>query len=294
MLTDKVCVVAGGGHGIGEAVALELGREGATVVVNDLGSSVHGEGESDAPARETARSVEEEGGKATAHFGDVTSLEYTQQLVEDTVSEYGRLDGVVNFAGVLQDSISYKMTGDQWDKVINVHLRGHFSLLRNAAAHWREKAGETGEDGLDQQRSFVTVTSRSALGNPGQLNYSAAKAGIMGMTRTASSELYRYNIRVNSLMPTAYTRMIEDIPDEKQPFTETEMPPEKIGPVIAFLMSNAADGITGVTVRAAGDAVGVVSDPEIVRLGYQTGGWSAEDLAERFQTITSNFDLNRS
>lgn len=292
MLSDKVIIVAGGGRGIGEAVAVELGREGATVVVNDLGSSVHGEGESEEPAEETVAAVEEAGGDGMAHFGDIASLDYTEELVEDTVAEYGRIDGAVNFAGILRDSISYKMTGEEWDQVIRVHLRGHFSLLRNTAAHWRERAGD---DGLETQRSFLNVASRAALGSPGQANYGAAKAGILGLTRTTARELARFNIRVNSFMPTAYTRMIEDIPEEKRPFTREEMPPEKVGPMVAYLMSDEAEDITGKTIRAAGDGVGIVSDPEITRLGFKDGGWSAEGIAETFRdTVAQGVELDGS
>jgi NAD(P)-dependent dehydrogenase (short-subunit alcohol dehydrogenase family) len=292
MLSDKVCIVAGGGRGIGEAVAVELGREGATVVVNDLGSSVHGEGESEEPAERTVAAVEEAGGEGMAHFGDVASLDYTESLVEDVVEEYGRVDGVVNFAGILRDSISYKMTGEEWDQVIRVHLRGHFSLLRNTANHWRERARD---GGLESQRSFLGVASRSALGSPGQANYSAAKAGIMGLTRTAARELARFDVRVNAFMPTAYTRMIDEIPEERRPFTREEMPPEKVGPMVAYLMSDGAEDITGMTIRAAGDGVGLVSDPEIHRLGFQEGGWSPEEIDEKFRsTVAGGIDLDRS
>lgn len=292
MLSDKVIIVAGGGRGIGEAVAVELGREGATVVVNDLGSSVHGEGESEEPAEETVAVVEAAGGDGMAHFGDIASLDYTEALVADTVEEYGRVDGAVNFAGILRDSISYKMTGEEWDQVIRVHLRGSFSLLRNTAAHWRERARD---GGLETQRSFLGVASRSALGSPGQANYSAAKAGILGLTRTTARELARFDIRVNAFMPTAYTRMIEDIPEEKRPFTREEMPPEKVGPMVAYLMSDEAEDITGKTIRAAGDGVGIVSDPEITRLGFKDGGWSAEGIAETFRdTVAQGVELDGS
>lgn len=293
MLSEKVVIVAGAGHGLGEAAAVEMGEQGATVVVNDLGATVHGEGESEEPADETAAAVEDAGGTAMSHFGDVADLEYTEQLIADTYEEFGRVDGVVNFAGILRDSISYRMSGDEWDQVMRVHLRGHFSLLRNAGAHWREQAGDDG-DALEKQRSFLTVSSRSALGNVGQANYSAAKAGVLGLTRATAKELYRYNIRVNSLMPTAFTRMIEDIPDEQQPFTEEEMPVEKVAPMVAYIMSDEADGITGTTLRAAGDAIGVVSDPEIIRLGYQDGGWTPEDIADSFRDeIASDVDLEQ-
>ncbi|MHB9287975.1 SDR family oxidoreductase [Halobacteriales archaeon Cl-PHB] len=291
MLSDKVCIVTGAGRGIGEVVAVELGRQGATVVVNDLGTDVTGEGASDEPALETAEAVREAGGEAMAHFGDVADLDYTEKLVAATVEEYGRIDGVTNFAGVLSDSISYKMSGEAWDRVIRVHLRGHFALLRNVARHWRQQAGD-GE--LDSQRSFLGTTSRAALGSVGQANYAAAKAGVLGLVRTTATELARYNVRVNALMPTAYTRMIENIPEEKRSAAQEE-PPEKVAPVVAYLMSDGAEDITGCTIRAAGDAVGLVSDPEINRLGFRDGGWTAESIAETFrETVGAGLDLDRS
>jgi NAD(P)-dependent dehydrogenase (short-subunit alcohol dehydrogenase family) len=226
-----------------------------------------------------------------AHFGDISDLSYTAQLVADTVDEYERVDGVVNFAGVLSDSISYKMSGEAWDRVIRVHLRGHFALLRNVGKHWRERAGD-GQ--LDTQRSFLGVSSRSAMGSVGQANYAAAKAGILGLVRTTATELARYNVRVNALMPTAYTRMIENIPEEKRS-AEQEEPPEKIAPVVAYLMSDEATDVTGCTIRAAGDAVGLVSNPEVERLAFKEGGWTLEAIADRFRdTVGSGRELDRS
>ncbi|GGL65946.1 SDR family oxidoreductase [Halocalculus aciditolerans] len=292
LLTSKTCIVTGAGHGIGRATAIELGSLGANVVVNDLGSDVHGEGTSQEPAEETVAAVEDAGGTAIAHFGDVTDLDYTERLIADTVDEFGRVDGVANFAGILRDALAENMTGDEWDAVINVHLRGHFSLLRNAAAHWADSAPD---GGFETSRSFVALTSRSALGNVGQVNYSTAKAGILGMIRTTSTELDRYNVRVNAVMPTAYTRMIEDIPEEKQPFTREDMPPERVASMIGYLLSDAADGITGSTLRVAGEQVGVVSHPELVRSGYRDGGWSAEDLADGFtDDVAEGVDLDNS
>lgn len=293
MLTGKTCIVAGGGRGLGRATALELGRHGANVVVNDLGTTLDGSGESDEPVQETVEEIEADGGTAMAHFGDVTSMAYTESLVEDAVAEYGRLDGVVNYAGVLRDSFLVDMTGEEWDAVIDVHLRGHFSLLRNAAAHWRRRSKD--EDGLEDQRSIVNVSSRSAMGNPGQGNYSAAKAGILGLTRTAARELARYDVRVNAFMPTAYTRMIENIPESQRPFEEGELPPEKAATMVAYLMSDAATDVSGCTVRAAGDMVGLVSDPAVQRVGVKDGGWTVDDLAERFESqIGEGIDLDNS
>lgn len=217
-----------------------------------------------------------------AHFGDVTDLSYTEQLVEDTAMEYGRIDGGVNFAGILDDDMIYNMSGDQWDKVVDVHLRSHFALLRNLAVHWRERAKE--REGLDSQRSSLALTSRSALGNPGQANYAAAKSGVMGLTWTTARELARYDVRVNALMPTAYTRLIEEIPEEKRPFTKEEMPPEKVAPVVGYLLSDEAEDITGCVVQSAGDEVGLVSDPSIDRVAFREGGWTVEELDDLIGT----------
>jgi NAD(P)-dependent dehydrogenase (short-subunit alcohol dehydrogenase family) len=291
MLEDKVCIVTGAGQGLGEAVATELGSYGATVVVNDLGTSMSGEGISEEPAAETAEEIRENGGEAMAHFGDVSDLEYTESLVADTLEEYGRVDGAVNFAGVLNDAISYKMTEEEWDRVIRVHLKGHFALLRPLAAHWRDAAGD---DGLDPQRSFIGLSSTSVFGNVGQLNYSAAKAGVLGFTRTAAIELNRFNVRVNALIPTAYTRTIASMPEERQPFSEDEFPPEKVAPLVGYLLSDEATDITGCTLRAAGDMVGLLSDPEVTHLAYREDGWTPEGIAESFREVTGGEELDRS
>lgn len=298
MLSDKVCIVAGGGRGLGEATALELSEHGATVVVNDLGTGLEGEGESQEPATETAQAIRDAGGEAMAHFGDITSLDYTEQLVEDTVEEYGRVDAAVNFAGVLADGISYKMSGEEWDRVIRVHLRGHFALLRNLGAQWRERAREH-DDRLPSRRSFVGVSSLSATkGNIGQANYSAAKAGILGLVRSTARELDRYNVAVNAIMPNAFTRMAEDIPEEHRP-GEDEIPsPEDNAPVVAYLMSDEAEGITGTTVAIDGpdgDELSLVSEGEKFRVGIREGGWTTDALADRFrESVGGGVDLDKS
>ena len=291
MLSDKVCIVAGGGHGIGEATAKTLGDLGATVVVNDLGTSLEGEGESEEPAQETVDAIRDAGGTATAHYGDISDFGYVEDLVSDTVEEYGRVDGAVNFAGILRDAISYKMEEDEWDPVIQVHLKGHFNLLRHLAAHWRSVAADTEDDELESQRSFVSITSPAALGNVGQLNYGSAKAGILGMTRTAAIELDRLNIRVNALLPLADTRMTETVPGSED---RPPRPPERVASAVGFLMSDDAEDVSGCTIRAVGDEIALYSDPEIQRTMVKDGGWSAEDLAAEFtDTMGENQNLHR-
>jgi NAD(P)-dependent dehydrogenase (short-subunit alcohol dehydrogenase family) len=294
MLDDKVCLVTGAGRGIGEAAAIKLAEANGTVVVNDIGSTVKGEGSAAEPAEATAESIRAAGGEAFVHVGDVTSLEYTERLVSDIVDEYGQLDGVVNFAGNLDPEMLHEMSGEQWDNVIRVHLRGHFALIRHVGAHWRERALET-DGSLDTQRSFVSVSSRAALGSPGLLNYSAAKAGILGLTRTAARELDEYNIRVNALVPGAHTRMIEALPGDDGPWDDEEaVAPEKIAPLTAYLLSDEATDITGCTLRAVGDVIGVMSDPADQAIGINVGGWSPESIADEFRsTIASELELSR-
>ena len=289
-LSGRVCIVTGAGRGLGAEAARALADNGATVVVNDLGTSTRGEGEDPEPAHDVVESIRAEGGEASAHFGDVSDLDYAESLVEDTLEAHGRLDSVANFAGVLRDGYLTNLTEEDWDDVIRVHLKGHFALLRAAARRWREEAdGDT----LEPQRSFLAVTSRSALGNVGQLNYGTAKAGVLGFTRSASTELYSTGVRVNALMPSAFTRMTEEIPEEHRPYTREEMPPEKVAPAVAFLASDAAEDVTGVTVYAGGDRIAVYADPEPVRTGVRPGGWTAESLAESFEDVAEGVDLTR-
>lgn len=282
MLDGKTCIVVGGGVGIGEASAIRLGELGANVVVSDLGTDLSGDARDESPADRTVEAIRSAGGTAMAHFGDVTSLEDMSTLVDETVDEFGRVDGVVNFAGILRDSISYKMTEEDWERVLDVHLTGHFSLFRNVAAHWRERARSEGGS-LEDQRSFLCVSSRSALGSVGQINYSAAKAGVLGLMRTGARELHRYNVRVNAMMPSAFTRMLESVPEDRRPYDREDMPPENVASFVAYMFSDHAEDITGCTFRAGGEGVGIVSDPEIRRIGYRDGGWSVEDLVDRFR-----------
>ena len=288
MLEGKVCIVAGGGHGIGKETAKQLADRGAKVVVNDLGTDLGGEGESAEPAEEVVEDIRNAGGEAMAHFGDISSVEYTSQLVEDTVDEFGRIDGAVNYAGILRDRLLANMGPDEWDPVIRVHLRGHYALFHNLADYWVETA-----ESSDEQRSFLSVSSESAFGNPGQANYAAAKAGILGLTRTGARELHESNVRVNAIMPRAFTRMAESIPEEYQP-DESEMPdPGDIPPMVTYLMSDDATNITGCTVLMTGDQFGLVSDPEITTVAYSSSNWAAEDISTSFREAFERESLIR-
>lgn len=290
-LDGEVCIVGGGGNGLGEATARALADHGASVVVNDLGTSVHGEGEDTSVAADVAESIREDGGTATAHAGDLTDFAYADDLLADTVDEYGRVDAVANFAGVLRDDLSYKLDAEDWRTVVETNLTGQFTLLQAACEHWRSAAGE---DGFDSQRSYLATSAHSARGNAGQVNYAAAKAGVLGMVRTVSSEMFRHGVRVNALVPNAYTRMTETVPEEHRPYTLEEMPPERVAAFVAYLASDHATDVTGCTLYAGGDRVGVFSEPSLDRVGVEPGGWSLESLAEHFrEDVAGDADLTR-
>lgn len=288
MLADKVVIVTGGGNGLGEAAALDLAEYGATVVVNDLGTSREGEGESPEAAESTVAAIEEQGGTGMAHFGDVADLEYTAQLVEDTVDAYGQIDGVVNFAGLLRPRVPiYEMSEDVWDRMTRVHLKGHYSLLHQVSKHWVEA---TGEDGFETQRSFVGITSISIQGAPQFSHYAAAKSGVLGLVRTAAMELHDYNIRVNALSPSADTSR-----DEGSSFDLfTHQSPHKVSPMVIYMMSDAFEDVTGCTMRAAGGLVGMISDPDFTKRGFREGGWTPEALDEHlFDHVLAGEELTK-
>lgn len=285
MVDESVLILAGAGRGIGRAVALELADAGASVVVNDLGTSLNGADESTDPAVETAEAIESQGSEAIPHVGDVTDPSYTETLIADTVDTYGRVDGIANFAGIIDRAPIHEMSFEQWERVLDVHLGGHFALLRSAARHW------IGED-FDRQRSFLCISSQAALGHATMANYATAKAGILGLMRTAANELAEHDVRVNALFPSATTRMSKGLGDH--PFEE-ELPPEQVAPMVGYLMSEAATDVTGCTLRAGGEEIGFINDPEMERLGYRDGGWSIESIAETFpSSITAGIDLERS
>lgn len=291
-LTNKTAIVTGGGRGIGEATAKAFARNGANVVVNDFGVSSEGEEPSSEPVDETVRDIKDAGGIAESHFGDVADMEYCEQLFSDTAKAYGSVDIVTNFAGILRDDFLVNMTEEDWDQVIRVHLKGHFALIRSAGRHWRQ--AYKASDGLKAEKSFIAVSSAAARGNPGQINYTAAKAGVLGIMRTGARELNRYGVRVNALMPVALTRLVQGIPDEQLPdVDEEELTPERVAPMAVFLGSDAAEGVTGCTFASGGDGIIYVTDPELRSAAYRDGGWTAENIAEKFPQITDSQETSK-
>ncbi|WP_418956767.1 3-oxoacyl-ACP reductase [Streptomyces tritici] len=259
-------IVTGAGRGLGRAEALELARLGAAVVVNDYGQPGRdGSGEaSAAPAEEVAAEIRAGGGRAVAHLGDVADFETARGLVDLAVREFGKLDVLVNNAGILRDRMVFSMTEDEWDAVIRVHLKGHFNTTHFAAVHWRgrAKAGETSVHGR-----IVNTSSEAFLaGSAGQPNYAAAKGGIVGLTTSTALALAKYGVTVNAICPRARTRMTEDVfagfaepgAGELDPLS-----PEHVAPLVGYLASPAAAGVNGQLLVVHGGMVAVVDRPKV-------------------------------
>ncbi|UTF55688.1 SDR family NAD(P)-dependent oxidoreductase [Natronosalvus rutilus] len=282
MLSGKTVVVTGAGHGVGEAVAIELGRYGANVAVNDLGTNPEGDGSDPEPAETTAEAVREAGGNAITHFGDASSMEEAEELITRTYEEFERVDGIANFAGIVRNDRIADLSRDDWNAVIDVHLGSHFAQLRALVRH-AEKHD------LDSERSFLGTSSGAAVGGYGQLAYSTAKAGVLGFVRSASDELRDSGIRVNALVPGAESRQNSYFPASDS--EDRSIPgPEHIGPTVGFLMSDEAEGVNGLTIRASGEMIGLVSDPQATRLAFREDGWTPDTIAERFHTTFGEYE----
>jgi NAD(P)-dependent dehydrogenase (short-subunit alcohol dehydrogenase family) len=253
----RVVIVTGAGRGIGRGHALEFARQGAKVVVNDLGGNVDGTGSSPEPAEAVVAEIRASGGEAVANVDDVSDWNSAAHLIQTAVDTFGRLDTLVCNAGILRDRMIVSMTEAEWDAVLQVHLKGTFCPVHHAAAYWRErvKSGET-VDGR-----IVTTSSASGLyGNVGQSNYGAAKAGLAAFTRIASAELGRYGVTVNCIAPAARSRMTESLfPDAtaKPAHGFDRMDPDNIAPLVVWLGSSESAGVTGRVFNVAGGMVDV-------------------------------------
>jgi NAD(P)-dependent dehydrogenase (short-subunit alcohol dehydrogenase family) len=262
-LDGKVAVVTGAGRGIGREHALALAQAGAKIVVNDLGASLAGEGADQGLADDVVREIEALGGEAIADGENVADFAGAKRLIDGAVAAFGRLDILVNNAGILRDRMLVNMEEHEWDAVIEVHLKGHFAPTRHAAAHWRErsKAGEPVAG-----RVINTSSPSGVFGNVGQLNYGAAKAGIVGFTLIAAQELQRYGVTVNAIAPNARTRMTEaafgEIPPPDDGFDAAD--PANNSPVVVALCADEAQDITGQVFFVYGGIVNMLS-------GWQPG-----------------------
>jgi NAD(P)-dependent dehydrogenase (short-subunit alcohol dehydrogenase family) len=256
----RVVIVTGAGRGLGRAHALEFARQGAAVVVNDLGVARDGAGSGDeGPAHAVVREIQSLGGRAVASDHDVATADGAAALVGAAVEAFGRLDVLVNNAGFLRDRMLVNLGEDEWDAVMRVHLKGHFLPLKNAAAHWRAET----KAGRPVDARVVNTSSGAGLyGNVGQANYSAAKAGIIGLTLVAAAELARYGVTVNAIAPAARTRMTEELFTEMMAAPEEggfdAMAPENVSPLVTWLGSAESRGVTGRVFEVKGGEIGVV------------------------------------
>ncbi|MFI5617487.1 3-oxoacyl-ACP reductase [Streptomyces sp. NPDC051567] len=275
-------VVTGAGRGLGRAEAVELARLGASVVVNDFGRPGRdGSGDaSAAPAREVAEEIRAAGGRAVAHLGDVADFAQARDLVELAVSSFGKLDVLVNNAGILRDRMIFSMSEEEWDSVIRVHLKGHFNTTHFASAHWRARAKAAGGPVYGR---IVNTSSEAFLGgSAGQPNYAAAKGGIVGLTTSTALALARYGVTANAICPRARTRMTEDVFagfPPPQDGTLDALAPEHVSPLVGYLASPAAAGVNGQLFVVHGGIVAVMERPRVAaRFDTTKEAFSYEEL----------------
>ncbi|HUT55567.1 MAG TPA: SDR family NAD(P)-dependent oxidoreductase [bacterium] len=276
LLDGKVVAITGAGAGIGREEALLAAKEGAKVIVNDLGGSRDGSGASAKVADVVVEEIKKMGGDAVGHYTDISTADGGNTLIKAGVDKWGRFDALVNNAGILRDKMSFNMTDDEWDLVIKVHMRGHFMCARAALQYFRQASKE---NKLPNGGAIVNTTSTSGLlGNAGQANYGAAKLGIVGMTSTLALEFVKYNIRINSIAPMALTRLTEDLPIAGM---MKQLTPAHIAALPVFLCSDAAKGITGQVFGVFGKYVQVWRLPRPVHYWEAAGDmWDPKDLAK--------------
>ncbi|MEV0594703.1 SDR family oxidoreductase [Nonomuraea cavernae] len=286
---DRVVIVTGAGRGLGRAHALEFARQGARVVVNDLGVGPSGEGGSDGPAQMVAEEIRALGGEAVADRSDIATEEGARRLVASALEHFGRLDTLVNNAGFVRDRMLVNLSEEEWDAVTRVHLKGHFLPLKHAGLHWRaeSKAGRPVD-----ARVINTSSGAGLLGSVGQGNYSAAKAGIVGLTLVAAAELGRYGVTVNAIAPAARTRMTEEVfartmaaPEEG---TFDAMAPENVSPLVVWLGSAESKDVTGRVFEVEGGRICVM---EGFRHGPATDKgdrWEPAELGPRISALLAD------
>ena len=276
IVEGKVVIVTGAGRGIGREIALLTAREGAKVVVNDIGASLGGEGADDVPAEEVVREIEKNGGEAVAAFDSVADWDSAHRIVQQALDTFGRIDCVVNNAGILRDIIFHKLTYDDWDSVVKVMLYGAFNMSRAAATHFRQQNGG----------SFVHMTSNSGMaGNVGQANYGAAKAGMIMLSKHIALDMQRFNVRSNCVAPSAWTRMTGSIPSntpdnaarvaQRQAATA-----EKNAPLVVFLASDAAKEVNGQVFYTRKNEIFLMSQMRPLRGVHRSEGWTPHTIAE--------------
>jgi NAD(P)-dependent dehydrogenase (short-subunit alcohol dehydrogenase family) len=273
-LEGKVVAVTGAGRGIGRDIALLCARQGAAVVVNDLGASAEGEGHDAGPAEEVVSLIRSEGGKAVVNGASVADPAGATSIIEDAVKNFGGIHGVVNNAGILRDRIFHKMSIEDWKQVIDVHLNGSFYVSKAAAPYFKDQNGG----------SFVHFTSTSGLiGNFGQANYSAAKMGIFALSNSIALDMQRFNVRSNCIAPFAWSRLIATIPatnpeEEKRIERMKTMTTDKIAPMVAALLADGSSHVTGQTFGVRKNEIFAFSKPRPVKTMHRSEGWTPETI----------------
>jgi NAD(P)-dependent dehydrogenase (short-subunit alcohol dehydrogenase family) len=275
----RVVIVTGSGRGIGRAHALELARQGARVVVNDLGCELDGTGGGSGPAGEVVEEIRAGGGEAVANGDDVADFDGAGRLVQTALDAFGRLDAVVNNAGFVRDRMFANTAEDEWDAVVRVHLKGHFCVGRHAAAHWRDQA----KAGAPVDARIINTSSGAGiLGSVGQAAYSAAKAGIATLTLVQAAELGRYGVTANALCPAARTRMTEGVFTEMMAAVDEgqfdAMAPENIAPLVAWLASTESAAVTGRMFEVEGGKVGIATGWQHGPTRDKGARWEPEEL----------------
>ena len=292
MVNGKVAIVTGAGRGIGRGIALLMAQEGARVVVCDIGASLEGAGTDAGPAHAVVDEIKKAGGEAIASTLSISDPGNGDKIVQAALDAFGRVDILVNNAGILRDRIFHRMSWSDWSDVINVHLNGSFIMSRACATHFREQ----------NSGAYVHMTSTSGLvGNFGQANYAAAKMGIVGLSRGIALDMARFNVRSNCVSPFAWTRMVQSIPteDEKEKARverASQVTPEKVAPLVVYLASEAADGISGQILSARNNEIYLFNANRPIRTLHRSDGWTPQRLAEQLKGAfaTSFTPLERS
>ncbi len=274
---NKVVIVTGGGRGIGREIALLMGAEGARIVVNDLGTSISGAGSDLDPAKAVAEEIRAAGGEAVPDGNSVATWEGAQSIVATALAAYGRVDCVINNAGIVRDRIFHKMSPEEFETVVRVHLFGAFYVSRAAAEHFRAQ----------EHGSFVHMTSSTGLiGNNGQANYGAAKLGVVALSKCIALDMRRYNVRSNCISPGAFTRMSDHVPANAGPEqialrdqAAQGLPPAKVAPLAVFLASDLSREVTGQILAIRGNEVFLYNHPRPIRSVHRSDGWTAHSLA---------------
>jgi NAD(P)-dependent dehydrogenase (short-subunit alcohol dehydrogenase family) len=282
LLDGKVAVVTGAGSGIGRGVALGLAAAGASVVVNDYGVTVDGRDPSSARALAVVKEIEAQGGRAVANADSVATMAGGQAMVDAALNTFGDLHIVVCCAGILKERMIFNMSEEEWDAVIAVHLKGHFTVMRPATRHMRER----------KYGRIIAFTSTAGLeGSPGQPNYSAAKEGIVGLTRSTALAMAKYGVTVNCISPTADTRMTQRLPEDRK--GQAMAPPEGVAAVVTFLASDRAAHITGQVIGARGNEITLYSHPAPIRQITSREPWTPEAIADVYDRALGQDRLRR-